>query len=422
MTEKLLHFIWKFRYFNTQNLTTDEGESLQIVFVGNQNTHQGPDFFAAKIKVGNTLLVGNVEVHVKASDWHLHKHHLDKHYKNVILHVVWENDKPPSIRQSFQTLTLQPLVANSMLERYTALMQKGSSSIPCTNYLKDISPIFLLNWKERLATERLQRKATEILSRAQSNKNNWEETFWQLIAKNFGAKVNADCFLEMATIIPQQILSKHKYQLQQIEALLLGTCHLLPEVATDAYSQHLQREYVFLSKKFSLKKTHITPQLLRMRPANFPTIRLAQLASLVQQSLHLFSKIIATDDCKVLYTYFDVQASEYWHTHYQIDKTSNENSPKAIGKSTIENILINTVVPVVFAYGLFINQQSYKDKALQWLQDISKEKNSIISHWKTAGIAAQNAMETQALIELKQHYCDEKKCLDCHIGMKIIGH
>ena len=292
MTEQLLQFIWQFQYFNKTVLQTEQGDDLQIIKIGNLNTNQGPDFLNATVIINHIMLVGNIEIHIQSSQWYLHKHSIDKNYKNIILHVVWENDSPILDDNGMQipTLILQNLVPKVLLERYEALM-KDAPILPCSNFLPVLSTIGWLAWKERLATERLLMKSEIVQQRFIQNNNNWEETFWHLIAHNFGLKVNADFFQQVAQSISVIILAKHKNQIHQLEALLLGQANLLNEYFTNDYSILLQKEYHFLQKKYSLKTIKGSCLFLRMRPANFPSIRLAQLAMLISNSSHLFSKI-----------------------------------------------------------------------------------------------------------------------------------
>ncbi len=418
MNERLLQFIWQFQYFNKQSLKSDEDEHIEIVHPGYFNTNQGPDFLEAKIRIDNTLLAGSVEVHVKASDWNVHKHSTDARYNNVVLHVVWDNDM--AIGSNFSTLTLQPLVAKILLNKYRQLMQQ-KPFVFCENHLPFLSPVAWQQWKERLAIERLLRKSNEILLLLQQNNNHWEETFWQLLAKNFGIKVNADIFYAVAKSISINILAKHKNQIHQLEALLFGVANLLPSATNDEYAKILIREYKVLSNKYRLKQLPNSPLFLRMRPANFPSIRLAQLAMLIHQSNHLFSKIKETDSIQNVQNMFSVIANDYWHYRYKLADDPGDFQPKKLGNAMIENIMINTVIPTIFSYGHYHRLQVYKDKALDWLQQVNAEKNVIIAGWKNFEITACNAMESQGLIELKNNYCNERLCLECNVGKAVLS-
>ncbi|ANI88009.1 hypothetical protein A9P82_00940 [Arachidicoccus ginsenosidimutans] len=418
MQERLLQFIWQFQYFNTKNLQTTNAENLVILDVGQLNKNQGADFLEAKIKVGNTILAGNIELHIKSSDWFLHKHDDDKNYQNIILHVVWEDDKQiPNAK--FPTLELQSLVASSMLKNYEILMN-SSIFVPCEKYLPAISSLQWTVWKDRLLVERLERKSYEIEQLLQQTKQDWSEVFWRMLAKSFGSKTNADVFFQMASSLPLNILAKHKNQLNTLEALLFGQCGLLEDDVENDYAKMLQREYRYLAKKYSLKHIEKQPAFLRMRPQNFPTIRLAQLASLIHQSNHLFSKMKEAESYNSLKSMLLVKANDYWNEHFTLKDENHNLKPKQLGKSMIDIIIINTIVSLVFIYGKINNQDVYKDKALRWLSEIKSEENNIIQSWRNVGVACISAFDSQALLELKNNYCNEKKCLDCTVGNGIL--
>ncbi|MBX2931201.1 MAG: DUF2851 family protein [Chitinophagaceae bacterium] len=419
MTEKLLHFIWQFQYFNKTALTTTNGEQLTIIKTGTLNTNQGPDFLHASVKINNVTLVGNIEIHINASDWLKHQHQKDKNYDNVILHIVWKNDKPLFVNnQLLPTLELQNLVAKILLDRYNNLMQT-KDTIPCQKFLPALSEIAWLPWKERLAAERLESKSLRILFLLQESNHHWEEVFWWLIAANFGIKINVSCFEEMAKTITVKILAKHKNNIHQLEALLLGQANLLNNTFTDDYAKNLQKEYQFLQHKYKLQTVTENVQFLRMRPANFPTIRLAQLAMLIQNSSHLFSIIKEVKTVKEVREMLSVTASEYWNNHYILAEETSTH-PKQLGNQMIDNIIINTIVPILFAYGLYNKDEVYKDKAIQWLQQTPAEKNTVISKWVNVAIKSKSAFDTQALLQLDKVYCKQLRCLECAIGNKVL--
>lgn len=417
ISERLLQFIWQFQYFNTRQLLTAQGEEIKIVHPGFLNHNQGPDFTEAKIKRNNILWVGNVELHLKASDWLLHKHQTDSRYQNIILHVVWENDREitDSFHNLLPTIELQPIVSQIMLKQYEHLMQH-TGFVPCENSLPALSTLQWTSWKERLAVERLQQKTSDIFERLQATNNHWEEVFWQLLAKNFGAKANSISFENIAHSISVTLLAKHKQNLLQIEALWLGQAGLLNASFHESYPLTLQKEYSFLSKKYTLMPAHNMPLFSRMRPANFPTIRLAQLAQLIHHSSHLFSIIKELSNVEEIKKLFTLTASEYWNHHYKLEGAYTSFQPKKLGSQMVQNILINTVVPIVFAYGLYTQQEAYKNKALDWLQAIEKEKNAILKNWEAKQVTNNNALDSQALLQLKTKYCTQKRCLDCAVG------
>ncbi|MCU0322672.1 MAG: DUF2851 family protein [Chitinophagaceae bacterium] len=420
MQEKLLHFIWQFQYFNKKELLTTQEEVLQILKPGHYNTHQGPDFLNGSINVDNITLVGNIELHLNSSDWFKHQHTKDKNYANIILHVVWNNDKPVTIAgKQVPTLELKTRVAKTMLQRYEWLMNE-QNIIACSKFLPVLSEIGWMAWKERLTIERLEQKSKYVLELFEQSNHHWEEVFWWMIARNFGSTVNTECFEAIAKSISINILAKHKNQIHQIEALLLGQANLLNESFEEAYPQMLQKEYAFLQKKYQLKHCSATPLFLRMRPANFPTVRLAQLAMLVHHSSHLFSKIKEIDLVTDVKQLFNVTANDYWHYHYQLDVSLQDKKPKVLGNQMVQNIIINTIIPVLFAYGIYHNEQLYKDKAIQWLQQLPAEKNTITDSWKQLAISNQNAFDSQSLLQLTKLYCNKHECLKCAVGNKLL--
>lgn len=416
MTERLLQFIWQLQYFNKAALFTHENEALEIIHPGTYNTNQGPDFMDAKIKIGNTTWAGSIELHINSSHWKNHKHSGDPNYSNVILHVVWEHDI--DLKLPFQTLVLHQRVSKLLLEKYEALMHTGSF-IPCEKNIAAVNQLTWTSWKERLLVERLQQKTAVVFDYLKQNNNHWEESFWWMLAKNFGAKVNSNAFEKIAQSIPLNILAKHKNQIHQVEALLFGQAGLLNADFTESYPRLLKREYHLHITKYQLRQTEAPLYFLRMRPANFPSVRLAQLAMLVHTSLHLFSAIKESTSLKEIQNLLNVTANDYWHYHYVLDEATSFKK-KHLGQQMTENILVNTVCVMLFAYGHYHNESSYKHKAMLWLEEIRAEKNSITNGFIQTGIHIKSAFDSQALLQLKQHYCDKKKCLDCAIGNKIL--
>ncbi len=415
MNEKLLQYIWQFQYFNRNNLTTQTGEPLTIIHPGVHNSNQGPDFLDAKIKVGNTIWAGNIELHVQSTDWKQHRHDGDANYKNIILHIVWNDDGLPL---PFPVLELKDKVPKLLLEKYNAMME-APSFIACEKNIAQVDEFVWTNWKERLLVERLTEKSQTVLQWLAESNHHWEETLWWLLAKNFGIKVNSEAFEKIARSIPVSIFAKHKNQIQQVEALLLGQANLLNRNFTDDYCSMLQREYRFLKAKFHLGPVNISLHFLRMRPSNFPTVRLAQLAMLVHRSSHLFSKILAANTAKEILQLLNVTANDYWHYHYILDEPSSFKKKK-LGLSMAHNIIINTIAPVLFAYGHYHKENIYKDKALQLLEEIPAEKNTVIHHFATLQVSAKKAFDSQALLQLKNNYCSHKRCLECAAGNNIL--
>ncbi len=420
MTERLLQFIWQFQYYNASALTTEEGQSLRIIYQGQFHTNQGPDFLNGKIVVGETTWVGNVELHLLSSDWLRHNHQTDKNYNNTILHVVWIHDAviQHSDGSIIPTLELQHRVPKVLLDHYTVL-QQSNRFVPCDKFLPALDEMKWNIWKERLTIERLQRKSNSVLQHLKSANNHWEEVFWWLLSRNFGSTINADLFEAIAKSLPIKTIAKHKNQIHQLEAMLLGQAGLLSKNFDEDYIILLQKEYTFLQKKYGLKPVNLSPHFLRMRPANFPTVRLAQLAMLVHQSTHLFSTIAETPDLSTIKNQLAVTANDYWHYHY-IPGEETPFKPKQLGKQTIDNICINTIVPVLFAYGLYHKNEAVKEKALKWLSNISPEQNTITKHWKARQVTNANAAESQALIELKNNYCTPRRCIECAVGNAVL--
>jgi len=416
MTEKLLQFIWQFQYFNRTTLETTASEPLQILHPGHLNSNQGPDFLNARIRIGNTLLAGSIELHIRTKDWQRHGHEGDKSYQNVILHVVYHHDGEET---NIPVLELAPRISTILLDRYNLLMN-NSSFIACGNAVRDVREVTLLAWKERLLAERLSRKASHIFELLQETNNHWEAVCWHMLAKSFGGKVNGEGFELIAKSIPLSILAKHKNQIHQLEAILLGQANLLHADFTESYPKMLYQEYCFLKMKYKLQAPSVSVQFLRMRPGSFPTIRLAQLAMLIHLSSQLFSKIKDCQDLNDIVGLFDITANDYWHYHYKLEEMA-AYKPKKLGEDAINNIIINTISPLLFAYGLYHDDEAYKEKALLFLSKAKAEVNHITKGFNQLGIANDSAFDSQALIELKNNYCMSKRCLHCSIGVTIMN-
>ncbi len=416
MRERLLQFIWQFQYFNTSHLCTNTGQQVQIIKPGNYNTDQGPDFLNAKIKIGDTVWAGSVEIHVKASDWNLHGHSADENYKNVILHVVWEQDV--ALKETFPGLVLQDRVPAMLLNRYEEFMQ-SASLIPCASQINKINNLSTLAWEERLIAERLLNKTKIIKGHLEENKGHWEETFWWMLARNFGMKINMDAFEQMAKRIPVSLLAKNKNQIQTLEALLFGQANMLGPRFTESYPIMLFKEYSYLKRKYNLTPQPLPIHFLRMRPANFPSVRLAQLAMLVHKSQHLFRTILEVETLQEVKKLLDVSANDYWHYHYQFEEES-EFKPKKIGEEMKQNLFINTVIPCLFAYGHQNKNIELQQKAVTWLQELPAENNKITRAFESLGLKAKSAYESQYYIQLNNEYCSQKNCLQCSIGNQIL--
>jgi len=421
MREDLLHYLWRTRRFEVTNLHTTQGEPLHILQPGTHNTNGGPDFTDARLRIGDTTWAGNVEMHLLASDWRRHGHQHDRAYDNVILHVVLEEDEPilRANGERIPCLEMRQRIPQKLAATYQKLLH-NEHWIPCQHHFAAVPAMTKNLWLERLLVERLEHKTQAIAQALERNGNNWEETFYQMLARNFGLKTNAEPFELLARSTPLLTLTKHKNSLLQMEALLFGQSGLLEREFEDAYPNQLKQEYTFLQKKYNL-----TPllgeswQFLRMRPASFPTIRIAQLATLLFQTNHLFSKMLAAADVVELENMFELKLSNYWLTHYVFDKES-KRSPKQLGKSTIHLFIINTIAPFLFLYGKHRSEAHFQDRALALLEAVPAEKNRIIRQWQALGLAPNSAYQTQALLQLKNQYCDQKRCLDCAIGNAIL--
>ena len=351
MNEKLLQHIWQFQLFNKTELITSAGEPLQIIQAGSINHQQGPDFTAARIQLGNTLWVGSVEIHLKATDWFRHRHENDLNYAHIILHVVWEEDQIlyDQLNNRIPVLVLQQRVPKQLLHRYQQLLE-NQSIILCNRFLPALNPLAWMAWKERLVAERWERKAAQIMLWHQQTQGNWEEVCWRMLGENFGMRVNAALFQSVACSVSWRMLARHTQNPMQVEAILMGQANLLNNACKDAYPLALQKEFRFLRTKYSLPTLVLQPAFLRMRPAGFPTIRLSQLANLCSSYPQLFANIKAATHLNSLRNLFALSASEYWDTHYRFDEMS-KRQPKKLGSRMVENIIINSILPLLYAYG-----------------------------------------------------------------------
>jgi hypothetical protein len=420
MTEDFLHYVWQYKNY-LQPIETTQGEEIIVLDAGMLNTGAGPDFSSAKVRIGDKVWVGNVELHLKSSDWLRHGHNTDPSYDSVVLHVVYEHDVDivTAGGNTLDVLELKSRLKDSQYHKYKSLL--GSHAwIPCSSQLTEIQDITIYAWLDRLLIERLEQKVAHIEELLQATKTNWEEAFYWSLARNFGFNTNADAFEQLAQSTPIEVLARYKDNLFQLEALLFGQANLLNGRLKDEYVNDLIMEYEFLKQKHKL--TPISGHLwkfLRMRPVNFPTVRLAQFAQLVYQSSHLFSVIIQTERLVDLRKFFDLNPSAYWEEHFVFGKKTKKRT-KALGQSSFDLILINTIVPYLFVYGHHQQKEHLKDRALMFLQHTKAENNSIVQRFAQEGIHAHNAGHSQALLQLKKSYCSQQKCLQCAIGLQVI--
>ena len=419
--EDFLHYLWKHKLYDFSNLISSTDEKIEIINCGIHNLNSGPDFFNAQVKIDNQIWVGNVEIHVKASDWYVHNHEIDTAYDNVTLHVVWENDMDIFRKDNTKitTLILKDYVSNELIVNYQKLFSKNQKWINCEKDINLIDKFTINNWLERLYLERLNDKSDFILNLLKQSNNDWEAVLFKLLAKNFGLKVNGDAFFQLANSFDYAILRKNLSNIEKIEALLFGQASLLSDDFEDAYHDDLIKEYSFLQIKFKLKSIHKNEiKFFRLRPNNFPTIRISQLANIYYQYQSLFSKIMAINNIDDFYNIFNITTTKYWETHYSF-KSSSSKRKKKLTKSFIDLLLINTIIPLKFVYLKHIGKLD-EELILQLIQQIKPEKNSIIEKFNFLKIETKNALETQALLQLKNNYCNKNQCLQCAVGNKLL--
>jgi len=420
--EDFIHYLWKFSLFDISNLTDIQGEKIQILNVGTHNKNAGPDFFNAKLVIDGQLWAGNVEIHIKSSDWYVHHHEQDSTYDNVILHVVWEHDVAVfrADNSRIPTFVIQPYISKKLISNYYQLFSKSNPFIFCENDIQFIDKFTLNNFIDSLYIERLQQKSVLILDLLKELNNDWEAVLFVLLSKNFGLKVNGDSFFNLAQSFDFSVFRKNSNDVFKIEALLFGQAGLLNlELSDDDYFIKLSEEYQFLKNKYQLSSLHKSEiQFFRLRPANFPTIRLSQLANLYANNQGLFSKLMNTYALDDFYKLLTVSTSIYWKTHYSFYTTSKK-SVKKLTKAFIDLVLINTIIPLQFVYQQYIDQLE-EDKIISLIKQIKPEKNSIIQKFKEIKISSSNALETQALIQLKNTYCIKQRCLECVVGNKLL--
>ena len=420
MKEDFLHYIWLYKKLDFTNLRTTNGEVLTILKFGQYIQQAGPDFFNAQIIIDNQKWAGNIEIHIKSSDWYAHHHEKDDNYNNVILHVVWEHDTPIFRKDNSEiaVLELSKYVSKEELHKYKELTTR-KSWIFCENQIKDVPDFVMSNWQERLFFERLERKSNAIQQLLQETENDWEAVLFCMLAKNFGLNTNGDMFFKVAKSITFSLIRKEALEVMYLEALLFGQANMIPLTIEDNYSKELKSWYDYIVLKYKLKKPLIAPiQFFKHRPDNFPTIRLAQLAMVFHLHRNLFSKIIEAKTIDEIYQIFNVSVSDYWKSHYNFDKTSPKKE-KSISKSFIDLLITNTIVPIQFAYANGLGNEN-AELLIDFLSNIPEEKNNIIEKFTTFGIKSKNAFQSQSLLQLKNEYCNNKKCLQCAIGLELL--
>lgn len=421
MKEAFLHFLWRWRRFDIRALRTTDGQELEILHPGELNTHAGPDFFNARIRLSGTLWAGNVEMHLRSSEWLAHGHDADRAYDNVVLHVVLDEDAPILRKDSgrIPCLTLRDRIPPRLLQSYFRL-ENEKHWIPCAPTFAQADGIVRLNWLDRLMVERLELKTTAVAHQLEATGQHWEEAFYRHLAYGYGLKVNTEPFSQLARLLPLNLVSRYRNRLTQVEALVFGQSGFLEMPFEEDYPSMLAQEYRFLQHKHQLHPMEVPLwKFLRLRPAGFPTLRLAQFASVLHHNELLWNAVLDARDMKEVTTLLQHEPSDYWHNHYHFGKAGKWGAHKP-GEDFIRLLVINVLAPFVFHYGKIKNKPDLVDKALHWLEAMPPEDNVVLRAWASLGCKAQNAAQGQALLQLKTHYCDGQRCLECAIGTALL--
>ncbi|MFT4668891.1 MAG: hypothetical protein ACI840_000722 [Ulvibacter sp.] len=429
MKEEFLHYVWKYQKFISGRLISSNGEEVRVIVVGQHNLNSGPDFFNSQLYIGAQLWVGNVELHLKASDWFVHRHEVDPTYDNVILHVVWENDSEIYRKDgtTISTVEIKDRIPANTISSYKHLFSKKHKWINCEKEYGQVEEFTYKAWLERLFVERLERKSEVIIHHLKKSNNHWESLLFELLCKNFGLKVNGEAFLSIAQSVDFSLVQKCSQDQYDLESLLFGQAGFLEVDKEDGYLIKLQNNYEYLKYKFNLRDSTALPsKFFRLRPRNFPTIRLSQLASLYSKRRHLFSEVIfdastynSVKSISELYTVFDVSASDYWDTHYNFGVVSAKRKKK-LSKKFIDLLIINTIIPMQFCYAKQMGKD-ISEVLLKLTSSISAEENSIVKKYNELRPKTRSAFESQALLQLKTEYCNKMRCLDCAVGNAILN-
>lgn len=423
MREDLLHFIWKYKKLQLTELTTSKDELVTIVDVGQHNHLAGPDFFNSKIDIDGQLWAGNVELHLKSSAWYAHRHEKDPNYDNVILHVVWEDDAAVFRKDGSEipTLELKDYIPESLLKTYQNLFATSKKGfINCENEIATVDSFLKENWFERLYFERLERKSDVVLELLDKSNNDWEKVFFTLLLKNFGLNINGEAFMGLASALDFSIVRKTRHDTLKLESVLYGLTGLLSDAdVVDTYYKNLQREYDFLRTKYELDEVSVRrPEFFKLRPPNFPTIRLSQLANLYARHQNIFSKVVEANTLKALYDTFEVGASSYWDTHFTFGKES-KRSVKNLTRKFIDLLIINTVLPLKFCYAKNFGKDA-DEEIIAIISQVKQEVNSVVGKFEDLGVGLQSAKGSQAALQLYNEYCTQNKCLQCAIGNSLL--
>lgn len=417
MKESFLHYVWQTRQFDFSELTTTNGERLLIPSSGYPHQDGGPDFVNARVTIGKTTWAGNVEIHLNSSDWYKHNHHLDPAYDNTILHVVYHHDREVLRTDGtpIPCLEIGTRINSKLIDRYETMLS-GMNSIPCRAFIDQVPTEIKTICLESMAIERLRSKTKPILERLALLKNDWEEVFYQEICAALGLRVNKQPFLQLAKNLPYTLLMRHKNNLLQLEALLFGVAGFLRSNSPDSYERSLSKEFRFLKTKYSLEPIdeHLW-KFLRLRPANFPTVRLAQLAKLIHTKEHLFSMVKNHPEAETIRTIFNVSTSDYWSNHHLFGRKSKPRT-KSLGSSTIDLITINAIAPVLFCYAHETENTTLQDQVFRLLESLPPENNRIVQRYNSYNFPVKNALNSQAVLQLSNGFCNFKACLQCAVG------
>jgi hypothetical protein len=422
MREDFLHYLWRYKKFDFTRAQTTGGEVIELIDTGSHNLQAGPDFFNARLRIGGQLWAGNVEIHIRSSDWYFHQHEIDPAYDNVILHVVWEEDIEVYRKDNspIPSLELKNLSSPKILKKYKNLLSQKPEFISCEKDFSSFDDFRIKHWLERLYLERLERKTGAILNDLEQSGNNWEAVLFKSLARNFGLQVNADAFESIAGSFDFKIFQKALQHPARAEALLMGQARLLETKLEDYWLKTLRQEYDFLKLKFKLNNRQVIPvKFFRLRPDNFPTIRLSQLVSVYVKNPRLFQRLMDAASSGELYQVFEVEVSAYWQKHYNFSK-KHKFRRKKLSRNFVDLLIINTVIPLRFCYSKYIGREE-EEKLLDFISAITSEKNSQIRHFNALRPGtAKNALESQGLLEMKQFYCEKHLCLECELGVHLL--
>lgn len=427
MTEDFLHYVWKYRLYRMQELRTTSGDSLTVVYPGIHNLHAGPDFRDARIRIGENTWAGQVEIHLRSSDWHRHRHTHDGRYHNVILHVVYDDDLPVHLINpgDLPVLHIRDFIAEEQWEKYLRWRESGDD-LPCESGLSEIDSLTWTNWKDRLMAERVEFKARQMIAMVEEMKGDWDGAFFRLLARTMGFRVNAEPFEQLSVMLPPALLMRLRNRPDQVEAMLLGCAGLLPEESDEEYPSHLIREFRFFKTKFGLDSMPGSVwNTGRIRPANHPCLRIAQYASMVAREGGVFRRLLEMRAGEPVERLFDVEVSEYWRRNYRFGDLGGGREMRVRGSGkpgaeALNLIVINVAVISVAAYGIVRSDSEMLDNALKMLEFCKAERDSGSQRWEKRGVVVAHAGDSQALLHLTGSYCRKKRCLDCMIGTKLM--